>query len=269
MSPITGLRAGTLLLCAVAVLSTAHAQTTAPNPSDPWEPFNRSIHTFNEKLDEALVKPVATAYRDLVPQLLRTGAENVFGNIADAWSAANHLLQGKAEPAADMTMRVVINTWLGLGGVLDVATEAGLHRQPEDFGQTLGRWGIGPGPYVVLPLFGPRTLRDAAAMPLDWRGSLQSLPHEARGRFALSGLDAVQTRAGLLGATSLMDQVALDKYSFVRDSYLARRRNQVFDGNPPEEPEEDESLPAQAPQPSPSASSSGSSSPSSPPPPAP
>jgi len=230
-----GLRAGALLLCAAAAAAPARAQDAAQNPADPWEPFNRRVHSFNEKLDESLVKPVATAYRDIVPQLLRTGVENVFGNVADVWSAANHLLQGKPEPAAEMTMRVVINTWLGLGGLLDVASEAGLHRQPEDFGQTLGRWGIGPGPYVVLPLFGPRTLRDAAGMPLDWQVSLQSLPHEARSRFALSGLDAVQTRAGLLGATSLMDQVALDKYSFVRDSHLARRRSLVYDGDPPPE----------------------------------
>lgn len=235
MSRRPGLRAGALLLCAAAATPLAQAQAAAPNPADPWEPFNRRVHVFNEKLDEALVKPVATAYRDVVPQLLRIGVENVFGNITDAWSAANHLLQGKAEPAAEMTMRVVINTWLGLGGLLDVASEAGLHRQPEDFGQTLGRWGIGPGPYVVLPLFGPRTLRDAAGMPLDWRGSLQSLPHEARARFALSGLDALQTRAGLLGATSVVDQIALDKYSFVRDSHLARRRNLVYDGDPPPE----------------------------------
>jgi phospholipid-binding lipoprotein MlaA len=240
-----GLRVGALLLCAAAATPLAQAQAAAPNPADPWEPFNRGVHAFNEKLDEALVRPVATTYRDVVPQLVRTGVENVFGNVADVWSAANHLLQGKPEPAAEMTMRVVINTWLGLGGLLDVASEAGLHRQPEDFGQTLGRWGIGPGPYVVLPLFGPRTLRDAAGMPLDWRGSLQSLPHEARWRFALSGLDAVQTRAGLLGATSVVDQIALDKYSFVRDSHLARRRNLVYDGDPP--PERDD-VPVDAPR---------------------
>jgi phospholipid-binding lipoprotein MlaA len=208
------------------------------HPADPWEPLNRSVHAFNEGVDEAVLKPVAGVYRQVLPELVQRGVENVFGNVTDLWSAANHLLQGKPEPAAEMTMRVVINTWLGLGGLLDVASEAGLHRQPEDFGQTLGRWGLGPGPYVVLPLFGPRTLRDAAAMPLDWRVSLPALPQEAHHRFMLSGLDAVQTRSGLLGATQLIDQVAIDKYSFVRDSHLARRRSLVYDGDPPPERED-------------------------------
>lgn len=207
----------------------------AAQPADPWEPFNRGVHAFNEGVDEAVLKPVASVYRQVLPELVQRGVENVFGNVTDLWSAANHLLQGKPEPAAEMTMRVVINTWLGLGGLLDVASEAGLHRQPEDFGQTLGRWGLGPGPYVVLPLFGPRTLRDAAAMPLDWRVSLPALPQEAHHRFMLSGLDAVQTRSSLLGATQLVDQVAIDKYSFVRDSHLARRRSLVYDGDPPPE----------------------------------
>lgn len=219
-------------------LPPAQPAARAAHPADPWEPFNRGVHAFNEGVDEAVLKPVAGAYRQVLPELVQRGVENVFGNVADLWSAANHLLQGKPEPAAEMTMRVVINTWLGLGGLLDVASEAGLHRQPEDFGQTLGRWGLGPGPYVVLPLFGPRTLRDAAALPLDWRGSLQALPPQAQQRFLLSGLDAVQTRAGLLGATQLVDQVAIDKYSFVRDSHLARRRSLVYDGDPPPEPED-------------------------------
>ncbi len=210
----------------------------AAHPADPWEPLNRRVHAFNEALDEALVKPLATVYRQLLPNPVQRGVENVFGNVADVWSAANHLLQGKPAPAAEMTMRVVINTSIGLGGLFDVATEAGLDRQAEDFGQTLGRWGLGPGPYLVLPLFGPRTVRDTLAMPVDWRVSLQALPPEPRERFLLSGLDALQTRTGLLDATQLVDQIALDKYSFVRDTHLARRRSLVYDGDPPPQDEE-------------------------------
>ena len=197
--------------------------------------MNRHVFAFNEGLDQAVVKPVAVAYRSVVPELVRQGVENVFGNVTDAWSALNHLLQGKPAPAAEMTMRVLVNTGFGLAGLLDVASEAGLYRQPEDFGQTLGRWGMSPGPYVVLPFFGPRTLRDAAASPLDWQVSLQRLPHHPPARWSLWGLDTVQTRASLLNATQLVDQVALDKYSFVRDSHLSRRRSLVYDGDPPPE----------------------------------
>lgn len=218
--------------------ATAPAERTA-HPGDPWESVNRDIFAFNEGLDQAVVKPVAGAYRKAVPELVRQGVENVFGNVTDAWSALNHLLQGKPQAASEMTMRVLINTGFGLAGLLDIASEAGLHRQPEDFGQTLGRWGLGPGPYVVLPFFGPRTLRDTAALPMDWRASLQSLPKETHARWTLGGLDVVQTRAGLLGATQVVEQIALDKYSFVRDNHLARRRSLVYDGDPPADDAED------------------------------
>jgi phospholipid-binding lipoprotein MlaA len=237
--------------------------------SDPFEGFNRGVFAFNEMLDHALLKPLALAYKAAVPSPVRTGVDNVFGNVGDAWSAANHLMQGRVKSALEMTVRVTTNTVFGLGGLFDLASDAGLERQSEDFGQTLGKWGFGPGPYLVLPFYGASSLRDALGLPLDLKASLPGLVQDGAYRWGLTTLELVHSRADLLSATSLLEQVALDKYSFVRDSYLARRRNQVFDGNPPEEPEEDESLPAQAPQPSPSASSSGSSSPSSPPPPAP
>jgi phospholipid-binding lipoprotein MlaA len=237
--------------------------------SDPFEGFNRGVFAFNEMLDHALLKPLALAYKAAVPSPVRTGVDNVFGNVGDAWSAANHLMQGRVKSALEMAVRVTTNTVFGLGGLFDLASDAGLERQSEDFGQTLGKWGFGPGPYLVLPFYGASSLRDALGLPLDLKASLPGLVQDGAYRWGLTTLELVHSRADLLSATSLLEQVALDKYSFVRDSYLARRRNQVFDGNPPEEPEEDESLPAQAPQPSPSASSSGSSSPSSPPPPAP
>jgi phospholipid-binding lipoprotein MlaA len=275
--------AGALLVCAAMLPWDAQAQfqaqglaqaaaSAAPKLSvraDPFEGLNRAVFGFNEAVDRAVLKPLATAYRQVMPSPVRTGVDNVFGNVGDAWSAVNHLLQGKFKSALEMTVRVTTNTVFGLGGLFDLATDAGLERQSEDFGQTLGKWGLGPGPYLVLPFYGASSLRDAVGLPLDRQASLPGIVQDGSYRWGLTTLELVHSRADLLSATSLLEQVALDKYSFVRDSYLARRRNQVFDGNPPEEPEEDESLPAQAPQPSPSASSSGSSSPSSPPPPAP
>jgi phospholipid-binding lipoprotein MlaA len=255
-----------LVWMAVAVSAPVHAQAqTQPEPqaqssakgtpslaikADPLERFNRGVFTFNEAVDRVLLKPLATAYRAVVPSPVRTGVDNVFGNVGDVWSAVNLLLQGKVKSALEMTVRVTTNTVFGLGGLLDLASDAGLERQPEDFGQTLGKWGFGPGPYLVLPFYGASSLRDAAGLPLDRQVSLPGIVHDETYRWGLTTLELVHARAGLLSATSLLEQVAFDKYSFVRDSYLARRRNLVFDGNPPEEPEDEEPLPpVQAPQP--------------------
>lgn len=231
----------------------AFAQISATQPrapkvkADPLEGLNRSIFAFNEAVDLALLKPLATAYRKVIPSPVRTGVDNVFGNVGDAWSAVNHLLQGKVQTAVEMTVRVTTNSLFGLGGLFDLASDAGLERQSEDFGQTLGKWGLGPGPYLVLPFYGASSLRDAAALPLDRKASLPGIVNDGAYRWGLTTLELVHGRADLLSATSLLEQVAFDKYSFVRDSYLARRRNQVHDGNPPEEPEEDEAVPLAAP----------------------
>jgi phospholipid-binding lipoprotein MlaA len=267
--------AAALLLWAACLPFSAYAQSqtpaqaSAPAPrslaikADPLEGLNRSVFAFNEALDRALLKPLATAYKAALPGPVRTGVDNVFGNVGDAWSVVNHLLQGKFKSALEMTVRVTTNTVFGVGGLFDLASDAGLERQSEDFGQTLGKWGFSPGPYLVLPFFGASSLRDAAGLTLDRQASLPAVVHDGSYRWGLNTLELVYTRADLLSATNLLEQVALDKYSFVRDSYLARRRNLVFDGNPPEEPEEDEPLPAQAPPPAPSASSSAFSTPSS------
>jgi phospholipid-binding lipoprotein MlaA len=213
---------------------------TGQHPADPWEAWNRKVFAFNDALDEAIVKPVATAYRDVVPQLVRTGIDNALSNVGDLWSAANHLLQGKVHHGLDMGMRFLTNTLFGIGGLLDPATEVGLVRRSEDFGQTLGRWGLAPGPYVVLPLFGPRTVRDTGGWLVDRQFDADRLPSADASRYALLTLELVNTRANLLSATRLLDQVALDRYSFVRDAYLARRLDQVYDGAPPLEKFEDE-----------------------------
>jgi phospholipid-binding lipoprotein MlaA len=226
------------LLAGLALLGLSGCASVAPSDAkrDPWERMNRAVFGFNEGLDKAIVKPAATGYRAVLPEFVRTGVDNVLGNATDAWSAANHLLQGKFQPAVEMTMRVAVNSTFGLFGVLDIATEARLERQTEDFGQTLGRWGLGTGPYLVLPVLGPSTVRDGLAKPLDLAASPpQLLFNQTRKVNTTTAVQLVNARASLLGATRALDEAALDKYILVRDGYLARRRNQVYDGDPPEE----------------------------------
>ncbi|MEK8032085.1 VacJ family lipoprotein [Ideonella sp. DXS29W] len=211
------------------------------NKKDPLEGWNRKVFSFNDAIDTAVLKPVAQAYKDVVPEYVRNLVDNVFGNVADAWSTVNHILQGKFESSLQMGMRVATNSVLGFGGLLDIGTEIGLEKQPEDFGQTLGRWGVPSGPYVVLPVLGPSTLRDTAALPVDMQASATSLIDDTRAKvLSATLLQVVSTRAGLLGASRVLDDVALDKYSFLRDAYLARRQNQVYDGNPPPSPDDEE-----------------------------
>lgn len=213
----------------------------APPPKqDPWENFNRKVFSFNETVDEAVLKPVATAYVKVVPELVRRGVSNVLGNIGDVWSAANHLLQGKVHHGLDMGMRVLTNTVFGLGGLLDPATEMGLVRRSEDFGQTLGRWGVGPGPYLVLPLLGPSTVRDGSALLVDRRAAPSALGTTDAATYGIGAIEVINLRASLLGATQLLNDVALDKYTFLRQAFLARRLDAVHDGSPPLEKFEDE-----------------------------
>jgi phospholipid-binding lipoprotein MlaA len=219
----------------------AAAAPAAANPVDPWENWNRKVFAFNDSVDEAVLKPVAEGYRKVVPQLVRTGIGNVFGNIGDIWSAANHLLQGKLHSGLDMGMRVVTNTVFGLGGLLDPATEVGLTRRSEDFGQTLGVWGLKPGPYVVLPLLGPSNVRDTGGFIVDRAGvSPSQLATQDALSYSITALELINTRANLLATTKLVGEVALDRYSFIRDAYLSRRLDQVYDGAPPLEAFEDE-----------------------------
>lgn len=216
----------------------ASAPTPLRNPADPLEGWNRGVFAFNEGLDKAVIKPVAEGYKKVVPELARTGVGNFFGNIGDVWSAVNNLLQGKGEAAATMVFRVGANTLFGIGGLFDVATDLGMERQSEDFGQTLGRWGMPAGPYLVLPLLGPSSLRDTTALPLDVAAGPSAYTKSEGLRAGLTTLQIIDTRASLLGATRIVEDVALDKYSFIRDGYLSRRRNLVYDGDPPPLPED-------------------------------
>jgi len=234
-------------LAAIALhIMTGCATATAPgvqapapvSKEDPWERWNRKVYGFNEAIDAAVIRPVATAYEKVVPQLVRTGVSNFYGNFADAWSAANNLLQGKIADSAQDVMRVGANTVFGIGGLFDVATELGLDSQREDFGQTLGYWGFKPGPYVVWPILGPSTVRDSFALPLDRYVSPALVFFDGRTQFALTMLGLFNERANLLPTSRMLDDMALDKYVFVRDAYLQRRRSLVYDGNEPQSEEE-------------------------------
>lgn len=230
------LRRSALVLSSLALLAvTGCATGPSANPSDPLEPFNRGVYRLNDAVDRAVLKPVATAYRDVLPSPIRTGVNNFFGNLQDAWSAVNSALQLKGEAAGNSLMRFGVNTFLGLGGVLDIASEMRIERHTEDFGQTLGHWGVGAGPYLVLPLLGPSTVRDTAALPVDAQGNLVSGISDVATRNSTTALSLLDRRARLLDATKLLDQVALDPYTFTRDAHLQRRQNSVFDGNPPDE----------------------------------
>ena len=204
------------------------------NPADPFEPFNRSVSNFNEQVDNAVVKPVATAYVRVLPSMVRTGVSNFFGNLGEVWNFTNSVLQLNPQRSAETFMRLNVNTFFGLGGLLDIATEVGIDRHNEDFGQTLGRWGVPPGPYVVLPILGPSTLRDTAAFPADRFGDAFRYVPNIEVRNYLTALRLVDLRSGYLRAGQLLDDAALDKYSFTRDAWLQKRRSDVFDGNPPD-----------------------------------
>ncbi len=226
-------------LCALQLALAGCATVAGGDPRDPWEPYNRRMLRFNEALDARVVEPLAKGYRTVFPDPVRNGVSNFFGNLSDVWSAVNNLLQLKPLEFGQSVARVGINTTVGLLGVMDVASQMDIPRRREDFGQTLGHWGLGTGPYVMLPLFGPSTLRDTAVLPLDWRGDLVNAT-EGGVRAPLTVVRIVDRRAALLGATEVMDSAVLDKYSFIRDAYLQRRR-----GAPqrPEEPEERYDLP--------------------------
>ena len=228
-----------LLLCVSALGGCAGGAPLVAH--DPLEPLNRQVFKFNDALDTAIVKPVAIAYRDHTPTPLRQGIGNVFNNLQDSWSVVNNLLQLKTDYAYDSLVRVAINTLLGVGGVVDVASELGIERHTQDFGHTLGVWGVPPGPYLVLPILGPSSLRDALALSVDWQGDPLGQLFNEPARNAALLLRGLDTRAGLLKATSMLEEAALDRYTFARDAFLQNRRNNIFDGNPPQ----DDAMPGQ------------------------
>jgi len=202
------------------------------NPADPFEPYNRGMTTFNDNVDKAVLKPVATLYRDVTPQPVRTGAGNFFANLGDAWSFVNNLLQLRGREAYDSMVRLSVNSVLGLGGLLDIASEMGVERHRQDFGLTLGHWGVPTGPYLVLPLLGPSTVRDTAALSADlFVGDVVTYVSDVPWRNSLYVLRFVDKRASLLSATSVLEAAALDPYSFTRDAYLQLRAGPAVEGS--------------------------------------
>lgn len=222
--PRRHLRAVPALVLAASLL----AGCATNNPQDPLEPYNRAMFTFNSKVDKAVVKPVAIRYKDVVPTPMRHGVTNFFGNLGDVWSMTNDFLQGHIVTGLNGFMRVGVNTVFGLFGVLDISTEMGLYKQPNDFGLTLARYGVPSGPFFVIPLLGPSTVRDAAGTGVDmYYAPLNYTTNETAVRNAASALHLINSRANLLTTTDLLEQISLDPYIFTRDAYLQRRRAHV------------------------------------------
>lgn len=228
----------TAVLC---IFLTGCASVSVKNSVDPWESWNRSIFNFNDSLDQGIVKPVATAYVTTVPAFVRTGVHNFFSNLTGVWTVVNSTLQLKPQAALEAFFRTTINSTLGLGGIIDVASDMNLEHRVSDFGQTLGHYGVPPGPYLVIPFLGSSTLRDTLASTLISRGDMVWQLQNVTARNSLYALRLLDTRANLLRSSSVLEGVALDKYTFTRDIYLQIRRNDILDGKEP--PEESSDIP--------------------------
>ena len=203
---------------------------------DPLEPINRFTFAVNLKADEWAIKPVAQAYKKVTPTPIRTGIQNVFGNIADLWTSANNLMQGKIREARTDATRVAINSTIGIVGLVDFASDWGYEKHKEDFGQTLGAWGVPAGPYIVLPLLGPSTLRDSVAnFGVDVHASPFRYLADPGARNSITALRLTDSRSRLLDREKALQGIALDQYLFVRDAYLQRRQTQVLDGRSAED----------------------------------
>jgi len=232
-------------LCAALLLAgtLAGCATSGGNPADPLEPFNRAMFSFNDAVDGVVMKPVAKGYRSVVPGFLRTGISNFFSNLEDVWISVNDVLQGKFQQGLEDFTRVFFNSTFGIAGVCDFASDVGLQKHTEDFGQTLGWSGLGSGASLVLPILGPSTVRDGFGFLVDTQADPVWRVGNVPARNTAVGVRFIARRAELLDATSVVEQAALDKYSFVRDAWMQRRRNLVYDGDPPREPEEPDDEP--------------------------
>jgi phospholipid-binding lipoprotein MlaA len=236
-------------VAAIAIAALAGCSTMrSPDARDPWEGLNRATFEFNDGLDRAVIRPVAEGYRFVMPTPARDAVTNFFANLKDPWIAINQLLQGKPRLAIDDLGRFVWNSTFGLLGLIDVASDMGLPKHNEDFGQTLGVWGAGSGAYLVLPILGPSSVRDGIGLIPDAYAYLPwQIPkwadfnHRVTWQWSLTGLDLIQVRADLLDASNVLEEAALDRYAFVRDAYFQRRRFLVYDGDPPPLPADKQS----------------------------
>ena len=222
------------VICVLAAPLLSACASAPGRADDPFEPWNRAMYAVNKPIDDHIMRPIAQAYVDYVPKLFRQGVSNVFGNIDDLFSGINGLLQGKTDKAGNDFGRVIVNFW-GVFGLVDIASDLGIPKGGEDFGQTFGYWGIPQGPYLFVPLWGPTTVRDGTGSLIRiWYGPVGYIPYVPF-RNSLYGLGAIDLRANALGTTSLIDQASLDPYNFIRRAYLQRREYDVYDGKPPPE----------------------------------
>lgn len=235
----------TSVLLALAAAAALSGCAVGPDKRDPMENWNRAVFKFNDTVDTYALKPVAKGYKNVTPGFVQTGVSNFFGNLGDVWTAANNLLQGKGAEGMSDVMRVALNSTFGLLGVLDIASEAGLPKHKEDFGQTMGKWGVQSGPFVMLPLLGPSTLRDTVGLPLDIAGDPWGYKDPVNVRNIGTVTRVVDQRAALLDASTLLEDAALDRYEFLRDGYLQRRQSQVYDGEVPAQSDKEENVPDQ------------------------
>lgn len=224
-----------ILILSLALLSACASLPGGPTEGDPFESYNRSMFSFNEGLDSYLLRPVAEGYDTVVPNPIKKGVSNFFSNIGDIFVILNDLLQFKFTQAIEDTSRFFFNSTIGLYGLIDVATPMGLPKHHEDFGQTLATWGVGSGPFIVLPFYGPRTLRHTAGLIVETIHAPINEIEQKDTYYATFALETIDTRYNLLEASRIVDQAALDKYSFIRDAYLQHRKNLIHDGNPPVE----------------------------------
>jgi len=224
----------------LAALLLGGCASTYKNPQDPFESFNRGVYRFNDTLDRAVVKPVAKGYNKVMPEPAKMMVSNFFYNLNDVTVVINDLLQFKVVQAVADSGRLLVNSTVGMLGLVDVATVVGLERHNEDFGQTLGYWGINSGPYLMLPLLGPSSVRDGVGLYADTQtGMMQRESHVDRRNQLFAG-ELLDDRVRLLSRENVLDEAMIDRYSFIRDAYLQRRQNLVYDGAPPRKKYEDE-----------------------------
>jgi len=219
-----------LLLTGLTLTGCATLPTGKSDPRDPWERMNRSTHAFNDALDRGIAKPVAKAYVKVLPRFLRTGISNVYDNLDTLNTVVNDILQGKMKQAGNDSARFLLNTIFGIGGIYDAASAAGLDQNDEDFGQTFGKWGMQPGPYLVLPFLGPSTTRDTFSRLVDQFAYPVTYLEDDSTRYMIRAVDLLDGRASLLDLDEQIDR-SYDKYAFIRNAWLQRREFQVTDGN--------------------------------------
>jgi phospholipid-binding lipoprotein MlaA len=247
MKKLVLLAAGMLLAGCASLPPSSNGK---PDPRDPWERFNRASFKVNDALDRAILRPTARAYVKVMPRFLRTGVSNFFDNLETVTTLVNDTLQGKLAAAGNDTARLLLNSTLGFGGLLDPATDAGLDKNDEDFGQTLGKWGLSSGPYLMLPLLGPTTVRDGIGRVPDVFTDPSHYLEDDSTRYLITAVEIVDLRAGLLDLDDELAQ-SFDRYAFVRNAWLQRREFKVRDGEVADEPLDEESMLNEEPAPPP------------------